>query len=207
LVFLPPFLDPLPFAKGREERAGLARRHGLDPERRWLLAVAMMRPGDKLRSYQRLGAALARLDRDDWQLLVVGDGAARDQVRAALAPIEGKAILAGALPPAALPEIYRACDIYVWPGVGEAYGMAYLEAQAAGLPVVAGHERGVPDVVCDSETGLLTPPGDDGAFADAVARLLDDHGLRRRLSAGAGAFVARARTMAAAADILRQAMP
>jgi glycosyltransferase involved in cell wall biosynthesis len=207
LVFLPPFLDPLPCAEGLGERAGLAQRHGLDPERRWLLAVAMMRPGDKLRSYQRLGAALARLDRDDWQLLVVGDGAARDQVRAALAPIERKAILAGALPLAALPEIYRACDIYVWPGVGEAYGMAYLEAQAAGLPVVAGHERGVPDVVCDGETGLLTPPGDDGAFADAVARLLDDHGLRRRLSAGAGAFVARARTMGAAADVLRKAMP
>lgn len=212
MAFLPPFLDPGPFARGRlaqgcRDRGALARRHGLDPDRRWLLAVAMMRPGDKLQSYQMLGAALARLERNDWQLLVVGDGAARDQVQATLDPIGEKSILTGALPLADLPEIYRACDLYVWPGVGEAYGMAYLEAQAAGLPVVAGNERGVPDVVCHGETGLLTAPGDPGAFAGAVARLLDDDDLRRRLARGAGAFVTGTRTITAAADILREAMP
>ncbi|MBT3535992.1 MAG: glycosyltransferase family 4 protein [Rhodospirillaceae bacterium] len=207
LTFLPPFLDPDPFANGQPNRAALARRFALNPDRRWLLTVAMMRPGDKLHSYQRLGAALARLNRNDWQLLVVGDGSARDQVHAALAPIMENVIFAEVLPLDDLPDIYRACDIYVWPGVGEAYGMAYLEAQAAGLPVVAGDERGVPDVVRDGETGLLTPPGDDGAFADAVAQVLDDGDLRRRLSAGAGAFVAGERTVAAAAKILSPALP
>jgi glycosyltransferase involved in cell wall biosynthesis len=206
LVFLPPFLDAAAILAGRRDRAMLAARHGLDPERRWLLCVAMMRPGDKLQSYQRLGAALDRLGRNDWQLLVVGDGAARDGVEAALAPIADKLALLGAAAPSALPEIYRACDIYVWPGVGEAYGMAYIEAQAAGLPVVAGHERGVPDVVRNGETGLLTAPGDDGAFSAAVARLLDDDQLRGRLASAARDFITRERTVASAAAVLGAAL-
>lgn len=209
LQFLPPFLDPQPFGSvdgNHAMRAALARRFGLNPDRRWLLTVAMMRPGDKLRSYQRLGAALQRLPGDDWQLLVVGDGTAQDQVSDALAAIEGKAILAGALPSTQLPEIYEACDLYLWPGVGEAYGMAYLEAQAAGLPVVAGNERGVPDVVCQEETGLLTTPGDDAAFAAAIRRLLDDAGLRHRLSERARAFVNGERTVASAADAIGAAL-
>lgn len=218
LRYLPPFLDTQPFAAARTSKANrgkIAGRFGLDPDRRWLLAVAMMRPGDKLHSYQRLGAALARLGGDDWQLLVVGDGPARDEVTAALAPISGKfddkLILAGALPLIQLPDIYAACDLYLWPGVGEAYGMAYLEAQAAGLPVVAGNERGIPDVVRHEETGLLTTPGDDAAFATAIRFLLDDDGLRQKLSDEARAFVNAERTVAVAArgigDTLREIMP
>ena len=141
---------------------------------------------------------------------VIGDGPARDQATAALGPINGKfddkLILAGALPLLQLPDIYAACDLYLWPGVGEAYGMAYLEAQAAGLPVVAGNERGVPDVVRHAETGLLTAPGDDDAFAAATRRLLDDAGLRRQLSDGARAFVGAERTVAVAAAAIGKAL-
>jgi len=213
LRFLPPFLDSRPFTRIQTEpggRAEIARRFGLDPERRWLLTVAMMRPGDKLQSYRRLGAALGCLGGNDWQLLVVGDGPARDQAVAALAPIrqnsDSNLILAGSLPLAQLPEIYAACDLYLWPGVGEAYGMAYLEAQAAGLPVVAGNERGVPDVVRHAETGLLTAPGDDAAFAAATRQLLDNTELRHKLSIGARAFVCGERTVVAAAQSIGDAL-
>ena len=99
------------------------------------------------------------------------------------------------------------CDLYTWPGVGEAYGMAYLEAQASGLPVVAGNERGIPDVVLDGDTGLLTPPGDDIAFAMAIGRLLDDVDLRNKLSRGAQDFVSRERTVQMAANLLGKAIP
>ena len=58
-------------------------------------------------------------------------------------------------------------DIFVWPGTGEAYGIAYLEAQASGLPVVAQATAGVPTVVRHGVTGLLTAPQDDAAFAAA----------------------------------------
>ena len=81
----------------------------------------------------------------------------------------------------ALPGLYAAADAYLWPAVNEAYGMAFLEAQAAGLPVVAGRSGGVPDVI--GETGILTPAGDRAAFAEAVAGLLDDETRRRDLGA------------------------
>ena len=62
--------------------------------------------------------------------------------------------------------------------------MALLEAQAAGLPVVAGRSGGVPSVVADGETGLLAPEGDAAAFAEAVGALLADPERRARDGAG-----------------------
>jgi len=215
LEFLPPFLDSQAFSEAAANRDEIARRFGagpdkpLDPEKPWLLAVAMMRPGDKLDSFERLGAGLDHLQRrglKDWQLIVVGDGPARRDVEAVLAPIADNVIMTGELPPKELPAIYASCDLYIWPGVGEAYGMAYLEAQAAGLPVIAGNERGVPDVVMADKTGLLTTPGADDEFSNAVARLLEDGPRRHKLSNNARAFVAKQRTVAAAAQMLSSAM-
>ena len=92
---------------------------------------------------------------------------------------------AGACRTTALPALYAGADLYLWPAINEAYGMAFLEAQAAGLPVVAGRTGGVPAVVADGVTGLLTPIGDAAAFAAAVARLLDGPAERARLAAAA----------------------
>jgi glycosyltransferase involved in cell wall biosynthesis len=55
-------------------------------------------------------------------------------------------------------------DVLAWPGIGEAYGITYLEAQACGLPVVACSNRGVTDVTRDGVTALLCPPDDPGAL-------------------------------------------
>lgn len=208
---LPPFLDPEPFSKaaaGRPRaRAALAAATGLDAEKRWLLTVAMMRAGDKLASYRALGAALGQLEGEDWQLLVVGEGPARDEVAAALAPLgPDRVVLAGARPWRALAEIYAACDLYLWPALGEAYGMALLEAQASGLPVVAGKVRGVPDVVRDGVTGMLTPEGDGARFAAAVRCLLDDDRRRARMGRHARDFVTEQRSLAGAARILERVL-
>jgi glycosyltransferase involved in cell wall biosynthesis len=202
-----PFLDAAPFraaaAQRREARAATAAAHGLDPARPWLLAVAMMRPGDKLASYRLLGAALARLDGLDWQLLVAGDGPARAEVEAAfdaLAP--GRVRFLGEVAPHDLPALAAACDLMVWPALNEAYGMALLEAQAAGLPVVAGHSGGVAAVVRDGETGRLTAPGDAHAFAEAVRGLLEAPGTRRAMAKAAVAAVAAEHDLSAAAGRL-----
>ncbi len=206
LVRLPPFLEPAVFSaaadRAAEARQRLAHEHDLDPGLGWLLTVGMMRDGDKLDSYRILGAALSRLAGEDWRLLVVGDGAAADRVRAALAASGRRVHYLGYQPRDKLAEIYAACDIYAWPAVGEAYGMALLEAQAAGLPVVAGRERGVPDVVRHGETGILTRPGDCADLAQRLRRLLDDDALRARLGHNAQRFVAEERTTARAVEIL-----
>jgi glycosyltransferase involved in cell wall biosynthesis len=179
---LKPFLDPAPFIRAGAERAAsraaLAAAHGLDPAQPWLIAVAMMRPGDKLASYGVLGEALALLSGEPWQLLVVGDGPAHAAVAAALAPVAARCFRLGAAGAAALPALLAAADVAVWPAINEAYGMALLEAQAAGVPVVAGASGGVADIVADGRTGALAPPGDAPRFAAALAPLLTDPGRR-----------------------------
>jgi glycosyltransferase involved in cell wall biosynthesis len=195
LVRLPPFLGPLGTTETpthREPaRREIAARLGLDPELPWLLAVAMMRPPDKLASYRLLGAALQELLALPWHLIVVGDGTVRAEVEAALAPLgRSRVAYAGRCSPEELLQFYAAADLYVWPAINEAYGMALLEAQAAGLPVVAGASGGVPDIVADGETGILVPPGDAGGFANSVASLLAEEGTRRRMVVAARARVA-----------------
>lgn len=209
IALLPPFLDPAPMHAAARERAAhrarLARAHGLDSALPWIAVTAMMRPGDKLASYRALARALARVSDLRWHLLVAGDGLARTQVESALgAAIPGRALLLGALAPAEVAQLHAASDLCVWPAVNEAYGMALLEAQAAGVPVVSCATRGVPDVVAHGKTGLLAPPGDERALAALVRELLVDAGTRARLGEAAAAFVAGERSLEAAAASLQR---
>ncbi|MBM3642994.1 MAG: glycosyltransferase family 4 protein [Alphaproteobacteria bacterium] len=194
-VQLDPFVDTAPFALAARQReshrAMLAARHSLDPAAPWLTAVAMMRARDKLSSYRVLGEALAQVLDRPWRLLVVGDGPARAEVESALAPLGDRVTLLGALPATNLPAVYAASDLHLWPAINEAYGMALLEAQAAGTPVIAGRTGGVPAVVADGATGLLVPVGDATSFAAAVRRLLDNPVERAGFGAAAATRAAR----------------
>jgi glycosyltransferase involved in cell wall biosynthesis len=203
---LKPFLPVAPFAAARARREAsreqLAAEFGLDPAVPWLVAVAMMRPGDKLASYRLLAASLARLRERPWQLVLVGDGSARPAVADALAPFAERIVWRGTLAPPALADALAAADLFVWPAINEAYGMALLEAQAAGLPVLAGASGGVPDLIADGVTGRLVPPHDAAAFAAALADLLGDPAACRRLGAAAAERAAAAHDIAPAADRL-----
>ncbi len=77
-----------------------------------------------------------------------------------------------------VPELLPAFDLYVQPSLEEPLGLSILEAMAAGLPVVASRVGGIPEVVLPGETGILVPPSDAEALADAVAVLLDAPDLR-----------------------------
>jgi glycosyltransferase involved in cell wall biosynthesis len=95
------------------------------------------------------------------------------------------ALARGWQPPEVVADILSSASIYVWPGHGEAYGLAYLEAQAAGLPVVAEAVAGVPEVVASGVSGLLTPPGDAAALAESIAQLLNNKALRDTMAEAA----------------------
>ncbi|MHA1108845.1 MAG: glycosyltransferase family 4 protein, partial [Alphaproteobacteria bacterium] len=207
LEALRPFTDVAPFAaayKGREKhRESLMREFGLDPATPILLTVAMMRDGDKLDSYRVLGRALALLRDAPWQLVVVGDGDKRDEVERALRPAGRENIrFAGVQSPSALYRFYGGSDMMVWPAIKEAYGMALLEAQAAGLPVVAGNVGGVPDIVRNGQTGILTPEGDAATFAQELKALIDAPGRRETFGVEARRITAEQHSITAAAKRL-----
>jgi glycosyltransferase involved in cell wall biosynthesis len=185
LLALRPFVDTRPYVEASAARDARRRssceRHGIAAGEPILLTVAMMRAGDKLASYRLMGEALGSLRGRRWRLLIAGDGPAHADVRQALASFADRIVWLGHVDEAEMPRVYASADLYVWPAIGEAWGMTLLEAQAAGLPVVAGRNGGIPDIVADGETGILAPVADARAFALAVAALLDDATRRRAM--------------------------
>ncbi len=189
-----PFIDAAPFKAAAERRQnireGYKQHFGWPGETPLLLAVGMMREGAKRQSYHLLATALSQLTDTEWRLVVVGDGPCRDEITQELDElVPGRTVFLGELSGTELADAYAACDLLAWPAIDEAFGMALLEAQAAGLPIVAGKQRGVPDIVSPGVTGLLPPPNDVDAFAAAVRRLLEDNGLRETLSRAAASRI------------------
>jgi len=82
-------------------------------------------------------------------------------------------------------------DVFVLPSIWEGLPIALLEAMAAGLPAVGTAVSGIEDVIEHNRSGLLVPPADAGALADAILRVASDRALRCRLAEGAIARVAR----------------
>lgn len=178
------------------------------PQPSHLVTVAMMRAGDKVDSYRHLAATLNLLPPSlDWHLSVIGDGPRRAEVQAMFADLPPHRLtwLGQQSRPQIAATLARA-SVYIWPGCGEAYGLAYLEAQAAGVPVIAQRTAGVPEVVADGETGFLTDPGDDAAAAAAIVRLLGDTALQRRMGQAARLRVQRDHSIEGAAQRLNTAL-
>jgi glycosyltransferase involved in cell wall biosynthesis len=125
------------------------------------------------------------------RLLLIGDGAEFTTLTAAAHAwnLNGAVRFLGTRND--VPELLATCDIIALPSFHEGLPMALLEAMAVGRPVVATSVGGVPAVVRHGETGLLVPPGDSQAMADALTTLVDDDGVRRRLVAKAFEVVQR----------------
>lgn len=208
---LPPFLDPAPYRRAARKRTLLRQRLavalGLPPGQPWMVVAAMMRPGDKQASYDMLARTLCLLTDLRWQLLVAGDGTAREQVEAALRGAGGDRVhLLGECDARRMAALYAAADLCIWPAVNEAYGMAMLEAQAAGTAVVSCATRGVPDVVQDGATALLARTLDAQALAECARALLTDRSRCRAMGLAAGEFVVRERSLAQAAATLQRVL-
>lgn len=164
-----------------------------------VVTVATMGDERKKASYALLAAALKKL-RSPPVMRIAGDGPMRSEIEKMFEGLDVR--FEGLVPAGRIPAFLSAGDLFAWPGLGEAYGLVFLEAQAAGLPVVACRDRGVPDAVRENETALLSAPGDVDAYAANLLRLAEDAALRQRLGAAGRAFVARERSVEAAGRTL-----
>jgi glycosyltransferase involved in cell wall biosynthesis len=139
--------------------------------------------------------ALARLSTSvpDLRLRIAGEGPERRRVEALVARrgLAASVELLGEVPHQEMPAFLASLDVFVLPSLREGFGVAAVEAAAAGLPVVASAADGIPDAVEDEATGLLVPPGDPAALADALRRLAGDPALRARLGAAGREVAAR----------------
>lgn len=206
MVLLRPFLETKPFRMPSrdESRAAIAEALRLDATEPWLVTVAMMRDDQKLLSYRVLAEALSKLTDAPWRLVIAGEGPAEPKVRATFARLSPRIRWVGVLEPDVLKRLYRSADLYVWPAVKEAWGMAFLEAQAAGLPVVAGKSGGVPAVVANRESGLLVEEGNADAFGRAVRILLSQPDLRAAMGRAAMQRAERQHDIRFAADLINR---
>jgi glycosyltransferase involved in cell wall biosynthesis len=122
-------------------------------------------------------------------LLIVGDGELRDALTtdAGALGLASRVHFVGARRD--LGDLLGMIDVFVMPSLWEGLPLSLVLAMGAGLPAVATAVAGIPEVVEDGRTGLLVPPANPAALADALARFFDDAGLRRRIGAAARASV------------------
>ncbi len=154
-----------------------------------LLSVGAVVPR---KGYDVLVAALAKIQRLPWRLAIVGDCtrsvATVSQLRAEIARhrLEERIILRGVVTADELASLYACSDIFVLPSRFEGYGMAFTEAIAYGLPVVATRAGALSESV-PLNAGVLVPVDDADALAHAVRTLIEEPRERDRLAAGARA--------------------
>ncbi len=170
---------------------------GIDPDARILLCAASGLRQNEFKDFEMIEAAVRSLDGSEQEsivLLVLGEDGHPERmgdVEVRFVPFEAN--------PEAVARWFQASDIYLHAARAETFPLTVLEALACGVPVVATAVGGIPEQIKSSEvfagdrqghareagTGILIPPGDVGAMARAVDRLLEDEPLRRRLGENA----------------------
>ncbi len=163
-------------------RKQLAERHNLDLNKVWLITVAMMRAGDKSTSYKQLAETLSQIDMDLWQWVAIGDGGNFNQIQRFFRPLAANCFFTGKLGAESIHQWLSIGDIFTWPAVNEAYGLALLEALAAGLPAVVQNYGGVSSIVEHNRTGYVANPDNRGEFTRFLEKLIGDEKRRKNMS-------------------------
>ncbi len=152
----------------------------------WLITVSRL---EKKNAVSDIIAALPLLD-GNVRLAVIGEGNERKTLEklAGEKGVANRVRFMGSVPNDQLPPYLRAADIFIRPSLSEGQGIAYLEAMAAGIPVIATPVGGIVDFLSDPEhdpdkapTGLFCQIKDPASIAKTVKQYLDDRDLRQRI--------------------------
>lgn len=114
------------------------------------------------------------------RLFLIGGGPQEDELKklAESLDVTKNCHFIGHVPHKDVPKWLNKFDIYCAPSISESFGVAVIEASACGLPVVVSRVGGLPEVVQDGRTGIIVPPKDVNALAQALKMLIEDKELR-----------------------------
>jgi glycosyltransferase involved in cell wall biosynthesis len=176
IAVVPPALDVARWRAALEAHVG---RRNPGPT---VLCVARMYPRKNIASLVR-AAALLRTRVPGVRVRIVGDGPERLRLEGLTRSLDlGTHVrFEGQLDFDGLAQAYAGCDIFCLPSLQEGFGLVFLEAMAAGKPVVCCGDTAVEELVQDGTNGVVVPQRDDAALAEALARLLQDGEARHRM--------------------------
>jgi glycosyltransferase involved in cell wall biosynthesis len=177
------------YATPRADVAALRMELGIPDGRRVICSVTRLsQQKDPLTLIRTAGQVCAR--RDDVHFLVVGDGPLRGVVEREVdrANLRERVTLAGLRRD--VPDLLGCADIFLLTSLWEGLPRVFLQAMAAGLPIVATRTGGTEELLEDDATGVITEPKDVNALAGAILRLLDDPEEAERLRHAGKAKVA-----------------
>ena len=124
-------------------------------------------------------------------LHIAGKGSLEDRLKelSKELAIEDKVKFLGFIDHSKIPNVLNTFSVYVAVSIEESFGVAVVEAEACGVPVVVSNIGGLTEVVKDGETGFIVPPKEPKATAEAIERILLDEKLRQKLSINARKFI------------------
>ncbi len=175
VIEMPNGVDTEAFSPG-QDAGGLRAELGIPAD---AVAAAFVATLDRAHHFKRLDVAIEALSRArarNVHLVVAGGGELLDGFRAQAreAGVGNRVHFLGRVPHGELPDVLRACDLFVLTTEPpESFGIVLIEALACGLPAVATDYPGVRAVIDEGETGFLVPAGDSAAAAEALDRVVD----------------------------------
>jgi glycosyltransferase involved in cell wall biosynthesis len=186
LQYIPPSISMKRF---QTTENSFREKYNIAPSEIVISTIAMMRPDRKTEGVKFLMHALSKISHP-FLWVMVGDGECKNELELLSEKLNLKnSVFVGKKNSAEVAEILLSSNLFVFPGIDEGFGFVFLEAQAAGLPVVAFDNGGIPDAVKNGETGFLTPPFDEKNFIEKIESLLRDSLIRTQMGNAAKKFV------------------
>ncbi|HMM05559.1 MAG TPA: glycosyltransferase family 4 protein [Clostridiales bacterium] len=188
ITTIPSGLDLNPFLKtfAKAELKKLRSQHGIKPDQKVLLYIGRLA---EEKNIEELFQLLSRWQRQDFVLLLVGDGPHRRELAKTVQKmnIADRVIFTGMVPPGEIAKYYRLGDVFVSASQSETQGLTYIEAMVSELPVVAKADPCLKDIVRDCDNGFQYHSFYE--FKDRIDQLLSDDALRQKLGQNAAVSV------------------
>jgi glycosyltransferase involved in cell wall biosynthesis len=174
----------------QQSRSAARAKLGIPASKKVVVFVGYLCPEKGL---EHLLAAMKQLVNDDTILYLVGDGVLREQLQAQAVRFDlgNTCVFVGQRPHSEIAAWLSAADCFVLPSVAEGFPLVIVEAMASRAPIVATAVGGIPEIVRHEHTGLLVPPRDPGALANAMNRILCDRDFADVMAARAKLVASR----------------